>query len=235
MTTFNDLSKSVYDEYFLPLLSMKPYLAVSVSMLPQATKELYDILQETHLEIVAELGDNIEKSVRGIKKIFTDFKGKLTVFYNKNFGKKMTDDINRKTSNHFDVPMIDITNDGAEDFANVLSDSREKNLSIEDTRWGLVSAQTIIKTTFMMVVNKITNTIGKVHNVFNKKKWVAIKDERTRYSHSVVDGTIIGANELFDVGNSEMEYPLDDSHGAGAEEIANCRCTLQLIKKKGLF
>lgn len=58
-----------------------------------------------------------------------------------------------------------------------------------------------------------------------KKEWQAIIDERTRIDHFDVDGTKIDIDEYFLVGDSLMLYPLDDAHGAGLEQIANCRCS----------
>jgi hypothetical protein len=56
------------------------------------------------------------------------------------------------------------------------------------------------------------------------KEWVAVEDSRTRDDHAAVDGTVIGINEDFSVGGSQMNAPGDPK--ADISEIANCRCTL---------
>ena len=236
MITLNGLSKDVYDDYFSSLLLLKPYLVSSVNMLPDATTELYNILQQTQSELIIELtNEEIRKSIEGIKKIFNKLKTNLIAFYEEHFTNKISKDISDKTSEHYNVPTKDIKDDGAEDFADLITNNRKNKLSVSDDQWGFVAVQKIIKTTFMGVVNKMTSLIGKTQNIFKRKKWVAVVDERTRHSHHTVNGTILKIDELFSVGDSLMEYPLDGSHGAGAKEIVNCRCTLEIIKRKGLF
>lgn len=56
------------------------------------------------------------------------------------------------------------------------------------------------------------------------KTWVAVEDDRTRPTHSEVDGTTIGNDEYFDVGNDRLLYPGDPD--GSPEEVINCRCTL---------
>lgn len=59
-----------------------------------------------------------------------------------------------------------------------------------------------------------------------KKTWHTIVDGREREWHKDVNHTTIPIEEPFDVGGELMMQPLDDSMGAGAENIANCRCWL---------
>ena len=63
---------------------------------------------------------------------------------------------------------------------------------------------------------------GKTH-----KKWHSIIDKKTRDSHRYLDGKIKRIEEPFEVGDSLMMYPKDESFGAGMEEIANCRCSVE--------
>jgi hypothetical protein len=53
-----------------------------------------------------------------------------------------------------------------------------------------------------------------------KKQWIATGDKRTRLTHLIAHGQIVGIDELFRVGKSDMEYPLDPS--APPEETINC-------------
>ncbi len=60
-----------------------------------------------------------------------------------------------------------------------------------------------------------------------KKEWLASADERTRETHREADGTTIGMDEAFVVGDSQLQFPGDP---AGApEEVINCRCTLAYV------
>lgn len=60
-----------------------------------------------------------------------------------------------------------------------------------------------------------------------KKQWDDIRDNKERKTHREVGGRIIPIEDTFVVGNSLMRYPKDDSLGADAKEIINCRCTIK--------
>lgn len=59
------------------------------------------------------------------------------------------------------------------------------------------------------------------------KIWHTALDEKVRMTHISLEGKEIPVNEYFQVGAYEMLYPLDMSRGAGAEEIVNCRCSVE--------
>lgn len=56
------------------------------------------------------------------------------------------------------------------------------------------------------------------------KEWVATMDDKTRDSHADANGQIVGVNERFNVGSSQMDFPGDPT--APAEEVINCRCVV---------
>ena len=62
------------------------------------------------------------------------------------------------------------------------------------------------------------------------KRWNTIMDGKERESHAEVDGETVPIDEPFYVGGSELMYPRDDSLGAGAEELINCRCSLEYLE-----
>ena len=55
-----------------------------------------------------------------------------------------------------------------------------------------------------------------------EKEWLTMHDRIVRPSHQDADGQTVLVNEPFQVGDSELMYPRDDS--GSIEEIANCRC-----------
>jgi len=59
-----------------------------------------------------------------------------------------------------------------------------------------------------------------------RKTWDAIIDKVTRDTHRDINGVTIPIDEPFQVGDSLMMYPKDESMGAGPEEIVNCRCSV---------
>lgn len=60
-----------------------------------------------------------------------------------------------------------------------------------------------------------------------KKQWLDMKDNKERKTHLRVGGKVIGIDQSFKVGNSEMMYPKDTSLGADDKEIVNCRCSVK--------
>lgn len=65
---------------------------------------------------------------------------------------------------------------------------------------------------------------------YDQKTWVTMQDNKVRESHRDVDGVTIPIDEFFDVGGDLMLFPTDDSNGANAENIVNCRCSIEYSK-----
>lgn len=65
---------------------------------------------------------------------------------------------------------------------------------------------------------------------YNKKAWITERDSKVRKSHISIDSKVIDIYEPFLVGNSLMLYPKDNSFGADAKEIVNCRCSIKYFK-----
>jgi Phage Mu protein F like protein len=60
----------------------------------------------------------------------------------------------------------------------------------------------------------------------NRKTWWTAQDKRVRESHRDVHGVTVDFDKPFDVGDAQMMRPGDQSLGAGAEEVVNCRCAV---------
>ncbi len=65
---------------------------------------------------------------------------------------------------------------------------------------------------------------------YTRKQWETMGDEKVRFTHSEVDGVVIGINEYFKVGRAEMLYPMDMSRNAPPEETVGCRCTCNYLR-----
>lgn len=59
------------------------------------------------------------------------------------------------------------------------------------------------------------------------RRWLSTPDDRTRMSHRVADGQVVGPGEKFRVGAAELQYPGDPFANAPSETI-QCRCTVLL-------
>lgn len=76
---------------------------------------------------------------------------------------------------------------------------------------------------------------NKYSNIYNRKvakdngatrhKWISMRDKVTRSSHRDADGQIQPIDIPYNVNGYYMMFPMDDTYGAPADEICNCRCT----------
>ena len=116
-------------------------------------------------------------------------------------------------------------NDYIEEFSNNIVETTIKNQSdpyyMSDDRASYV-AENEANTTLNYVQFQEAIKSGKT-----QKEWVDMRDRRERKSHLKVGGTKIPIRDAFVVGNSLMMFPKDDSLGAEASEIINCRCSVK--------
>lgn len=74
-------------------------------------------------------------------------------------------------------------------------------------------------------------------NGATKKVWISEADDKVRTTHDEAHGQERQINKLFVVGDSELMFPGDITHGADMREIYNCRCHVEYFsddKNKGL-
>lgn len=62
------------------------------------------------------------------------------------------------------------------------------------------------------------------------KTWSTMLDNKVRDTHEEVEGTKIGIDEYFTVGNSEMRFPHDLELAPDPTEVINCRCAVMYEK-----
>lgn len=59
-----------------------------------------------------------------------------------------------------------------------------------------------------------------------QKTWNTMRDSKVRKTHEAIDGMTIPIEEMFSVGNAELQYPCDELNGFDyPEEVVGCRCT----------
>jgi|SRR5262245_28003158 len=69
-------------------------------------------------------------------------------------------------------------------------------------------------------------TIDEQRIQIQTKQWFTASDTRVRPSHQAMHGVTIARNEPFDTDDGQMMFPGDDSMGADAGGLINCRCSL---------
>jgi SPP1 gp7 family putative phage head morphogenesis protein len=85
---------------------------------------------------------------------------------------------------------------------------------------GVSRSRTIARTEAGTAVNSADFTVATDAGV-KTKTWVATDDDRTRESHTELDGTTVPINEPFPNGLMHPNDPAGDP-----EEVINCRCTM---------
>lgn len=63
----------------------------------------------------------------------------------------------------------------------------------------------------------------------SQKVWIAVLDDHTRPDHVDADSQTVEVDNAFDVGGEQLMIPCDDSLGASAGNICNCRCSAEII------
>lgn len=67
-----------------------------------------------------------------------------------------------------------------------------------------------------------------------KKQWWANLDSRVRNSHRAVHGVIIDRDQPFELDGGDLMFPGDDSLGASAGELINCRCVCRYFTEASI-
>lgn len=73
--------------------------------------------------------------------------------------------------------------------------------------------------------------IRKIKEGYTRKRWITKVDKKTRHDHVWADGQETDIQKPFIVGGYEMLFPLDQSLGADAKEVVNCRCACDYFGK----
>ena len=104
------------------------------------------------------------------------------------------------------------------------------------TQKSLKDCIRIARTETTRVMNSATQNIceqGEKMGLNMWKRWYATPDTRCRQEHLDADGQEVPDNQPFIVGGEELMFPADESHGASAWNIINCRCrSVAFVKRK---
>ena len=102
--------------------------------------------------------------------------------------------------------------------------ARQLNQQIPDLTKGR-SARIARTETHNAAMSAIYETAKFKRVPVKSKTWWTAQDNKVRESHAEVHGVTVPFDEPFEVGDSLLMFPGDTSLGAGADEIANCRCS----------
>ncbi len=85
-------------------------------------------------------------------------------------------------------------------------------------------ARVVARTEVIGAANAGSIDAMRASGVVASKEWIATADDRTRPDHAEADGQVVGLDEPFTVGDTQMDHPGDPD--APADEVVNCRCSL---------
>lgn len=91
-------------------------------------------------------------------------------------------------------------------------------------------AATIVATEVHKAFNTASKIAADATGLQYDKRWLSVKDTRTRASHMGMDGKTVGKEEQFQVGTAFLRYP-GDPECFDAKEVINCRCAVRYIPK----
>lgn len=103
-------------------------------------------------------------------------------------------------------------------------------LNIADAYYHSMDRAMFISENEANAVMNYHDEIKAIRNGYKFKTWITMKDKKVRHSHNRVDGETIGIFQVFKVGGSEMMFPHDESLGASANQLINCRCSVRYSK-----
>lgn len=118
----------------------------------------------------------------------------------------------------------DMVRQQAQNFANDVALSTFRH---EDDPYFLSADRAVnMAKTESNAINNYGDLLDAKNSGKTKKTWNTIIDGREREWHKDVNRTTLPIEEPFDVNGELMMQPLDDTMGASADNIANCRCWL---------
>lgn len=115
----------------------------------------------------------------------------------------------------------------------IATEAVARQISKDMSALSVGRAATIARTETAMAANYAMFATANEVEFKKNKVWVAVEDDRTRETHSFVDGTELEMDDYFDVGNDRLLYPGDSS--GSPEEVINCRCTLIYVPVGNIF
>lgn len=103
-------------------------------------------------------------------------------------------------------------------------DQIAKRIAKEFEGFDLNRARLIARTEIIAASNAGSQAAARAKGFPLEKEWVSTPDERTRSWHSAVNGQKRPIDEPYVVRGEYLMFPGDDSLGASADNVVQCRC-----------
>ena len=112
-----------------------------------------------------------------------------------------------------------------------IADDLQKDLTNMERASAIRTARTAV-TSAQNGGRQDTMNAARAMGIKLPKRWVAVKDGRTRDIHGKADGQTVDSDKPFIVGGEKMMFPGDPS--ASGWNLYNCRCGMRTVEKEGI-
>lgn len=112
-----------------------------------------------------------------------------------------------------------------------IADDLQKDLTNMERASAIRTARTAV-TSAQNGGRQDTMNAARAMGIKLPKRWVAVKDSRTRDIHGKADGQTVDSDKPFIVGGEKMMFPGDPS--ASGWNFYNCRCGMRTVEKEGI-
>jgi len=211
----NDIARAIHS-------TDKDMQRVFVWMYTAMSDDIYPMIQRDSEKIKARFVDMEHKDTVVSGATESTYDGIMREYIHTVTGERITK-INNTTLEA--VQYVYDYSDNTVDFRDGVIEAFDKNIKMS-------RANTIARTETATASNassmKSFRVLNEDSRIEKRKEWVTTLDDDVRDTHKPLDGMTLSLDELYrwsgKYGETIMDYPTDDGHGAGPEEIINCRC-----------
>lgn len=205
-------------------------------------KDIKNVLSSNYQKVASKFSSNLRSSfVKPDNNEHIQKRIDLKIQHNASVrSSKSSDDIGDTTHRNISSAVkksiaVAIAAGVAYDHASIASQAKEMLLNSFDNRIPTISTTEVqyaaenAKSVEVEEMDAGDAVYGDKHfsDMTKTKVWVAVLDDKTRDWHADADGQEVDLDDSFDVGGDQMMEPGDDSLGAGADNLCNCRCSCE--------
>ena len=194
-------------------------------------EQIKAMFEEIYKTIGLDYGNKVNNSLEKITK--------TNVFFNEELLKKIL----LFLSNNGGEKITSVKNTLIETIVQSIKDKLEENATVIDLQNAIYFVVTRSQTYFKWQALRIARTettaasglaaieSARQSNLVLQKKWIAVKDDRTRHDHTILNEKMVDLDEKFVAASgAKISYPGDLE--APANEVINCRCTISFVPKR---
>ena len=194
-------------------------------------EQIKAMFEEIYKTIGLDYGNKVNNSLEKITK--------TNVFFNEELLKKIL----LFLSNNGGEKITSVKNTLIETIVQSIKDKLEENATVIDLQNAIYFVVTRSQTYFKWQALRIARTettaasglaaieSARQSNLVLQKKWIAVKDDRTRHDHVYLNDKQVDLEEPFTTQTGvKIMYAGDPQ--APANEVINCRCTISFVPKR---